>query len=151
MWEKLCFQKNVSTQAKPVAPPPVKLKENICAAFICTWLSLPISVYFLNHIRHGRNGANSILLCNRNRSCDEHQASNQINSHFVRKRRTGRRSNGGMSHFVYVKPNQTTYLCFVWKFVYVVFDNLSILCMTICLCCVWHILIALFCLYCIWN
>ena len=41
----------------------------------------------------------------------------------------------------YVKINPTFFLFCVWQFVYVVYDNLSIFCMTIFLCFVWHILI----------
>ena len=88
---------------------------------------------FLNHLCRG-----SLLLRNWNRSCDEHQASKWIDLNFVRKRRTGRRSNGGTSHFVLceTKLNNLSMLCMtislycVWKFVYFVYDNFSMLCMT---------------------
>ena len=101
-------------------------------------------IVFLNHFRRGSNGENSLLLRNQNRSCDEHQALKQINFNFTRKRRIGRWSNGGMSHFVLceTKPNNlsklcmTICLCCVWKNIY--------LCMTIFQCYVWHIFINLF-------
>ena len=87
---------------------------------------------FLNHLFRGSYRENSPLFLNWNISCDKQQASKQINLNCFRKMRTDRRSNGGMSHFVWceTKPNSS-----------------SILCMKICLCCVWHILITLFCLY----
>ena len=103
-----------------------------------------ISVYFLNHLCRGSNGANSIFFRNWNRSSDEHQASKQINLYFSRERRTGRRSNRGMSHFGLCKtePNNASMLCMnfflfcVLQFFYVVYDIfwlifLYILCMTL--------------------
>ena len=110
-----------------------------------------ISVFFFKHIFRGINRSNSLVLRNQNISCKEHQESKKIYSRFVRKMRTGRRSNGGTGNFVWceTKPKQLSMLCM--KFFYVVYENLSILCMTICLCCVWHIVVTLFCLYCLWH
>ena len=81
-----------------------------------------------NHLHSGSNIANTLLLRRQNRSCDEHKTPKQINSHFfrcllqnIRKKSTGRRSNGSTSHFVSceTKPN-----------------NQSMLYMKFCLCCV---------------
>ena len=96
-----------------------------------------ISVYFLTRWKEP-----SPRRC-QNRSCDEQQSSKRIDSHFVwcllcRKRRTGFQSNGGTGHFILceTKPNNLSMLCMticpcrVWQFVYFVYDNLSMLCMT---------------------
>ena len=81
-----------------------------------------ISVYFLNHLFCEINGGNSILIRNWNISCNKHQASKRIDLRFVCKSRTGCHIKIGMSHFLYVKPNPI--------FPHVVYDNLSMLCMT---------------------
>ena len=89
-----------------------------------------------NHLHSGSNIANTLLLRRQNRSCDEHKTPKQINSHFfrcllqnIRKKSTGRRSNGSTSHFVLceTKPNNLAILCM----------NLFMLCMIVCICCAW--------------
>ena len=88
-----------------------------------------ISVFFY-HLCCGSNGANSLLLRNQYRSCDEHQASKQIDFHFIVK---GGQTAGATEVWVtsfYVKPNPIICLCCVCKFLYFVYENLSMLCMT---------------------
>ena len=86
---------------------------------------------FLNHLCSIRNMATILLLPNWNRSCDKHQASKQIDFHFVRKRRIVLRSNVVTSHFVLCETKPT-------NFCYVVYKNLSMLCLIIFPFCVWQ-------------
>ena len=111
---------------------------------IYVFLAKIISVYILNHLGHGRNESNSLFLRNRNISCNKQQASKWIDLYFGCKRRTRRWSNRGTSHFVLceTKPKNLSMLCMkiclycVWQFIYVVYETfwllfLSILCMTL--------------------
>ena len=86
---------------------------------------------FLNHLCRGSNGENSLLLRNLSRICGKYYALKRIYFHFVRKRRAGRRSNRGTSHFVWceTKLNNYSMLCIkfclycVWQFVYFLYKN----------------------------
>ena len=75
-----------------------------------------ISVFFLNHLCRVSNGANILLICNRNRCCDKHQTLKRIDFNFVRKQRTGCRSNGGTSHLglCETKLNNSSMLCIIF-------------------------------------
>ena len=101
------------------------------------FLTKPFQCIF-KHIRHGRKGPSRVLLHNQNRSFDKHQAKQQIGLNVFYKRRISRQVNGGTSHFVLCETKlnnlsmlcMTICLCCVWKNFYFVYDNLSILCMT---------------------
>ena len=52
--ENICSQKNVSTQAKLVAPPPVKLKrEHMCGIYLHLVRPSSVGVEESKHILHG--------------------------------------------------------------------------------------------------
>ena len=89
----------------------------------CEYFLEIISVNFTNHLCRGRNWENSLLLRNRNISCNEYKKSKRINLYFVCKSSTCCRSNGGTIHFVLCETKP---------------DNLSMLCITMFLCCVWQ-------------